>query len=330
MALRVGQILKGARGVYELLYPMKGSTVFKAKVLSSSSLHADWAVVKTANTDLEKMCLKREHRNYRIPAIASSPHIRAMYDTIHSEEEHHQDEEPSCLVFEWMNQDLHSVPPPEFRSNPKLPKVVSKAVLSALDVFKTLNAVHTDISPNNIYLSDAHGVSPVAKLGDLGNLIRDGSVTQRTQCLPCRAPEVWQGHSCRHTSDVWSLGVTLTTKSSPEILFGAADKMILDHTEAWCIAKMIRLMGGPIGQPIDNETYQDEFALAEQLAIMDHPSDGTNLISRDYWRKELENIPDPPVPRDLLDFIESILVIDSEKRPTAAEALMHPYLRTEV
>ncbi|KAI0587654.1 CMGC/DYRK protein kinase [Pyrenophora tritici-repentis] len=297
MALRVGQILKGARGVYELLYPMKGSTVFKAKVLSSSSLHADWAVVKTANTDLEKMCLKREHRNYRIPAIASSPHIRAMYDTIHSEEEHHQDEEPSCLVFEWMNQDLHSVPPPEFRSNPKLPKVVSKAVLSALDVFKTLNAVHTDISPNNIYLSDAHGVSPVAKLGDLGNLIRDGS---------------------------------LTTKSSPEILFGAADKMILDHTEAWCIAKMIRLMGGPIGQPIDNETYQDEFALAEQLAIMDHPSDGTNLISRDYWRKELENIPDPPVPRDLLDFIESILVIDSEKRPTAAEALMHPYLRTEV
>ncbi|EDU41461.1 hypothetical protein TUN199_06583 [Pyrenophora tritici-repentis] len=272
MALRVGQILKGARGVYELLYPMKGSTVFKAKVLSSSSLHADWAVVKTANTDLEKMCLKREHRNYRIPAIASSPHIRAMYDTIHSEEEHHQDEEPSCLVFEWMNQDLHSVPPPEFRSNPKLPKVVSKAVLSALDVFKTLNAVHTDISPNNIYLSDAHGVSPVAKLGDLGN----------------------------------------------------------HHTEAWCIAKMIRLMGGPIGQPIDNETYQDEFALAEQLAIMDHPSDGTNLISRDYWRKELENIPDPPVPRDLLDFIESILVIDSEKRPTAAEALMHPYLRTEV
>ncbi|CAA9956983.1 CMGC/DYRK protein kinase [Pyrenophora teres f. maculata] len=329
MALRVGQILKGARGVYELLYPLKGSTVFKAKVVSSTSLQADWAVVKTANTDPEKMCLKREHRNYKIPAIASSPHIRAMCDTIHSKEEHDQDEEPSCLVFEWMHQDLNSVPPPEFRSNPKLPKVVSKAVLSALDVFKKLDAIHTDISPNNIYLSNTDGVSPVAKLGDLGNLIRDGSVTERIQCLPCRAPEVWQGHACRHASDVWSIGVTLTTKSSPQLLFGEADKIILDHTEAWCIAKMIRLMGGPIGQPVDNETYQDEFGLAEQLAIMDHPGEDTKLITRDHWRKELEDVTDPPVPRDLLDFIESILVIDPEKRPTAAEALMHPYLQTE-
>jgi hypothetical protein len=34
MALRVGQVLRGLKGQYELLQPLKGSTVFKAKVLS--------------------------------------------------------------------------------------------------------------------------------------------------------------------------------------------------------------------------------------------------------------------------------------------------------
>lgn len=35
MALRVGQVLRGLKEQYELLHPLKGSTVFKAKVLSS-------------------------------------------------------------------------------------------------------------------------------------------------------------------------------------------------------------------------------------------------------------------------------------------------------
>ncbi|KAL7770627.1 hypothetical protein CFE70_000565 [Pyrenophora teres f. teres 0-1] len=170
MALRVGQILKGARGVYELLYPLKGSTVFKAKVVSSTSLQADCA--------------------YRVERQRFG---RAMH------------------------------------------------------------------------------VGTPQTFGQL---------------------ELQSHRSMVHCEDDSSYG-------------------------------------GPIGQPVDNETYQDEFGLAEQLAIMDHPGEDTKLITRDHWRKELENVTDPPVPRDLLDFIESILVIDPEKRPTAAEALMHPYLQTE-
>lgn len=38
MTLRVGQILRGLKGQYELLRPLKGFTVFKAKVLSSAIL----------------------------------------------------------------------------------------------------------------------------------------------------------------------------------------------------------------------------------------------------------------------------------------------------
>lgn len=41
MALRVGQVLHGLKGQYELLHPLKGSTVLKAKVLSGP-IHERW------------------------------------------------------------------------------------------------------------------------------------------------------------------------------------------------------------------------------------------------------------------------------------------------
>jgi serine/threonine protein kinase len=109
-------------------------------------------------------------------------------------------------------------------------------------------------------------------------------------------------------------------------LFGYGDKSIEGHTEAWCIAKFIRLVG-PLSTPINCQTYKEEFELAEQLAVMDRPGGYMKVITRVNWRKELQHIPDPPVPSDLLDFIESLLAIDPDKRPTAAEALWHPYLQ---
>jgi hypothetical protein len=43
MALRVGQVLQGMKGQYQLLQPLKGATVFKAKSLSSSTLERWWS-----------------------------------------------------------------------------------------------------------------------------------------------------------------------------------------------------------------------------------------------------------------------------------------------
>ncbi len=44
-------------------------------------------------------------------------------------------------------------------------------------------------------------------------------------------------------------------------------------------------------------------------------------------RQELEKISAPKVSPELLDFIEFLLVLDPTKRPTAVEALQHPYIR---
>lgn len=50
------------------------------------------------------------------------------------------------------------------------------------------------------------------------------------------------------------------------------------------------------------------------------------LIKVGTWREELEFLSDPPISVELLDFIEYLLVVDMVKRPTAWNALQHPYI----
>ncbi|KAF1916472.1 kinase-like domain-containing protein [Ampelomyces quisqualis] len=330
MALRVGQVLRGARGSYELLQALKGSTVFKAKVLSSPVINSEWAMVKTADTKIEKMCLEREYLNYRHVAIASSPHIRSLYDAVHAAKATGEPstDVPSSLVYEWMDHPLDHVHHASFRSHPILPKAVLKSTLSALKVFKAFNRVHADINPCNIFISDIHSTCPVVKLGDLGMAGPERWTTQRLQRLPYRAPEVWQGLGTQHASDIWSLAVTLTGSLSRFPVFGPLENRIEAPTEAWCIAKIMHLVGS-LPQPVGNEIYQKEYELAERIRIMKHPLASRKLMGSLNWRETLELIPDPPVPQNVLEFLEYLLVIDPEKRPTASEALSHSYFQGE-
>lgn len=110
-------------------------------------------------------------------------------------------------------------------------------------------------------------------------------------------------------------------------MFGPSDKIIEGNTEAWCIAKLQRLVG-PLGLCIEYQQYKDEFELAGQLVSMEFPEVG-KLIKVGTWREELESLTEPPVSAELLDFIEHLLVIDMEKRPSAVEALKHPYVCPE-
>lgn len=123
---------------------------------------------------------------------------------------------------------------------------------------------------------------------------------------------------------------TLADWLLPPAIFGASDKVVDDLTEAWCIAKIQRLVG-KIGPPIENEDFQMEFAVAEHLDGT-YVDPDTNVegpyIKVGTLRQELPNLTDPKASPDLIDFIEYLLVIDHTKRPKAAEALKHPYLQS--
>jgi serine/threonine protein kinase len=85
-------------------------------------------------------------------------------------------------------------------------------------------------------------------------------------------------------------------------------------------------LAGPLPHPSENKRWKNDFEFAEQLKVQMRPHGRLKLITERPWRQELEDILDPPVSKDLLDFIESLLMVDYERRPTAAEALLHSCL----
>lgn len=180
-------------------------------------------------------------------------------------------------------------------------------------------------------------------------MLRGGFNKYRIQPIGCRAPEVWRGLGCWPSSDIWSLGVTVCRQTlylraqltgqlahwlGHRAIFGIEDKVVEDLTESWCIAKIDRLVG-PLGLPVQNPEYELEFRMADEMSMGTyiHPEiDGpVPYIDVGTLRQELESLSDLKVDPGLLDFIDSLLIVDHTKRPTAAEALEHPYLRsTEV
>ncbi|KAI3328838.1 kinase-like domain-containing protein [Ustulina deusta] len=336
MALGPGSIIKGARATYKLHQALKAGTVFKAQVLDSSDLDSKWAVVKTSSTELERAVLHREFTNYQIPEISRSPYIRRLHEAIGPffDRPFQADEPPESidhqhyLIFEWMDIDLWHFPSHPFRdgSSP-FPQLVAESILEALDIFRKLGKAHTDINPNNILISAIEVDTPKVKVADLGMLIPEGPKEMRLQCLPCRAPEVWKGLGVFHSSDIWSVGVTLAHWLRQATIFGASDKIIEGLTEAWCIAK-IHLLVGPLGEYHGSPEIEEEWDVAEQIKDMDAGPPIGKLFKVQTLREELERIENPPVLPSIIDFIESLLIIDPSKRPTAEEALRHPFLAT--
>lgn len=87
---------------------------------------------------------------------------------------------------------------------------------------------------------------------------------------------------------------------------------------------------GPIGSPDPSKTeIVDEFALAEYLeaSTFVRPETGVEerYIKCGTLRQELEKV-EGLEDDGVIGFIESLLVVDPVKRPSAREALLHPWL----
>jgi serine/threonine protein kinase len=111
---------------------------------------------------------------------------------------------------------------------------------------------------------------------------------------------------------------------------GTWDKIIKDHAPAWSIAKIIRLVG-PIDLRSQHAKYFSEVKLAQQLESLTykHQETGepTPYIKVKKMRQELEALPQEVCSTDCIDFLEHLLVVDQSNRPTAEEALKHPFLK---
>jgi serine/threonine protein kinase len=85
---------------------------------------------------------------------------------------------------------------------------------------------------------------------------------------------------------------------------------------AWVIAKLHKFRRAPLSDVIKKE-YSSNFIVAETLLQDD-------LIKDPELREQLEQI---EVPSECIDFIEYLLTVDPDKRPSVSEALGHQYLQ---
>ena len=223
------------------------------------------------------------------------------------------------LVFELMSEDLRSylsrarkALPPNFPGT-VLPipmvKQLTRQILDALWSCHHNRILHRDLKPANLLLQDAGNGQLLIKLADFG-LARTFELplqtyTNEVVTLWYRSPEILLGEKHYTPSvDIWSVGCIVA-----EMLTGRP--MFRGESQLDQVYKIFGVLGTPSG-----ETWQGVTSL---------PSYNSSFPT---WRPQEMGSLFPSVVRDGggIEFLKSMLQLNPKLRPTAGEALSHPWL----
>lgn len=213
---------------------------------------------------------------------------------------------------------------------PNLKKITVQC-LEALQFVHNLGIIHCDLKPENIVINSYSRVE--VKLIDFGSsCFQTDEMTTYIQSRSYRAPEVVLGVPYDARIDVWSMGCVLAEMLTGYVLFqndsvqtmlariqgilGAFPESLLTRgkdthkymTEESVIYERVRVMVDPDTEPLVRYlmVYPKRSCLRKRLHLR---------------RRESE---------EFVDFLAKLLMLDSEKRPTAAEALRLRWLSNDL
>lgn len=196
---------------------------------------------------------------------------------------------------------------------------VTRQCLISLRFVHSLGLVHSDVKPENILLSSYSRAS--VKLIDFGSscYLTDRQ-SSYIQSRSYRAPEVCLGLPYDGRIDIWSLGCVVAEMYTGEVTF-QNDSVVsmLSRIEAIC--------GAFPRHMIANGRQSSHFFTKTGLIYeREEEEDGAIDI---FQPKEttLQRRLGNPHDDIFLDFIRQLLTIDPELRPTAEQALEHPWMK---
>ena len=213
------------------------------------------------------------------------------------------------LVSELHGENLYLIgTEPETRKllSPDTVRRVIRQLLEALASLHSLGIIHADVKPENVLLSSSvrklRSPPPTVDivLADFGSscFLTDESTTY-IQSQAYRAPEVLVGAPYSTKIDIWSVGCVLAELITGEVLLPASSA-----EESLFKIKCV------LGQMPTSGRLLSTYTAALKEATLERVSSLDELFE----------------PSHLREFLHWVLQVDPDQRPSAEEALQHPWL----
>ncbi|KAH7297335.1 hypothetical protein KP509_26G065900 [Ceratopteris richardii] len=252
-----------------------------------------------------------------------------------------------CIVFEKLGPSLFDfLKANDYRPfSVDLVREFGRQLLESVAYMHSLSLIHTDLKPENILLVSTEYTKVVDRKNTTKHslymkrvpkssrvkLIDFGSTTYDKECSfsivstrHYRAPEVILGCGWSYPCDIWSVGCILVELCSGEVLFQTHEN--LEH-----LAMMERVLGliPPHVIRRSTEKARDYFRHGKRLNWPDRSTSGESIraVHRLPRLRDLIVEHADKCANLLVDILERMLKYDPYDRPTAREALNHPFFQ---
>jgi tRNA A-37 threonylcarbamoyl transferase component Bud32 len=236
------------------------------------------------------------------------------------------------IVFELLRDNLYEysrylseINQPNYFTLPRI-RLVAQQVLRALDFLHRLSVIHADIKPENVLIRSYSRCE--VKVIDLGSSsFTHDQLHSYVQSRSYRAPEVLLGLPYDGKIDIWSVGCLLAELHTGQVLF-------LNDTIHTILARILGILGPIPRHMILGGKYSHRYFTTHGV-LYEARRDAFNNNIHEYLlprRTCLRSRLALGASRDeslFADFLASLLSVDPALRPSAAEALQHPWLQLD-